>query len=70
MSKKFRKIGITLALLSIMMLAAACGSQGNSSNQSGSSNTNGSGQVAAVIKGLDNPFFQAMQQGIQDQVKT
>jgi ABC-type sugar transport system substrate-binding protein len=25
--------------------------------------------VAAVIKGLDNPFFQAMQQGIQNQAK-
>jgi ABC-type sugar transport system substrate-binding protein len=26
--------------------------------------------VAAVIKGLDNPFFQTMQQGIEDQAKT
>lgn len=67
MSKTLRETGIALTLLAVMMLAAACGSQ------SSSSNGNGSGQVApvaAVIKGLDNPFFQAMQQGIQDQGKT
>src|SRR5205085_8038950 len=60
-SKKLRGTGIALALLAVMMIVAACGgSQGSSS---------GSGQVAAIIKGLDNPFFQAMQQGIQDQAK-
>ena len=61
MSKKLRGSGIALALLAVLMIVAACGgSQGSS---------NGSGQVAAIIKGLDNPFFQAMQQGIQDQAK-
>lgn len=32
--------------------------------------TGGSTKVAAVIKGLDNPFFQAMESGINDQSKT
>ena len=26
-------------------------------------------KVAAIVKGLDNPFFQTMQQGIEDQAK-
>lgn len=61
MSKKFREARIALMLLVVMMIAAACG--GSSQSSSGNS------QVAAIIKGLDNPFFQAMQQGIQDQAK-
>lgn len=64
MSKKLRETGIAMMILAVMMLTAACGgSQGSSSSSSSN------GQVAAIIKGLDNPFFQAMQQGIQDQAK-
>jgi ABC-type sugar transport system substrate-binding protein len=59
-SKKFREARIALMLLVVMMIAAACGSSQSSS---------GNSQVAAIIKGLDNPFFQAMQKGIQDQAK-
>ncbi len=62
MSKKLREAGIALVILAVMMMAAACGGGSQSSSS-------GNGQVAAVIKGLDNPFFQAMQQGIQDQAK-
>lgn len=54
---------ILLAVLGVII--TACG--GASSSGSGSS---GSTQVAAVIKGLDNPFFQAMQRGIQDEAGT
>lgn len=43
-------------------LLAACGG-GDSGGDSGSANGGATG-VAAVIKGLDNPFFQAMQDGI------
>jgi ABC-type sugar transport system substrate-binding protein len=46
--------GLTVAL-------AACG---------GGSTSGGSGGVAAVVKGLDNPFFQTMESGINDQAKT
>jgi ribose transport system substrate-binding protein len=42
---------------------SACGS-------GGSSGSAGDTKVAAVIKGLDNPFFQSMQQGIEAQAKT
>lgn len=62
MSKKLRGHGMILMMLAVMLIVAACGG-----SQSGSSGTS---QVAAVIKGLDNPFFQAMQQGIQNQAKT
>jgi ABC-type sugar transport system substrate-binding protein len=72
-SKKLYRSRITLVLLAVvMMVVAACGesqsSTSSSANSSNSSNTS-SGPVAAVIKGLDNPFFQAMQQGIQDKAK-
>ncbi len=51
----------TLATLAIATLAA-CGDdpQGGASGDDASS-------YAAVIKGLDNPFFQAMEQGINAQ---
>ncbi len=65
MSKKPSRSRIALIILAVVMMAvAACGG-----SQSGNTNSSGSGQVAAIIKGLDNPFFQAMQQGIQDQAK-
>ncbi len=47
-------------LAAAVALAAAC------SNGSGGS---GGGRTAVVIKGLDNPFFQAMRQGIEAQAK-
>ncbi|ARJ07483.1 LacI family transcriptional regulator [Cnuibacter physcomitrellae] len=51
---------IALPLGALALLLAGCAGSGSGSDGSGSSN------VAAVIKGLDNPFFQAMQSGIQD----
>jgi ABC-type sugar transport system substrate-binding protein len=36
------------------------------SESSGGGAAGGSGNVAAIIKGLDNPFFQAMEDGIND----
>jgi D-allose transport system substrate-binding protein len=35
-------------------------------SESSGGSSDGSGKVAAVIKGLDNPFFQAMEDGIND----
>src|SRR5690348_4736420 len=52
------RYAVTAALIAGgALLAAGC-----SSDNGGSSS--GSTKVAAVIKGLDNPFFQSMQQGI------
>ncbi|MEU4690597.1 substrate-binding domain-containing protein [Actinoplanes sp. NPDC023714] len=48
-----------------LLLAAACGS-----GDSGTGTSGGGNKVAAVIMGLDNPFFQSMEQGIEDQAKT
>ena len=36
----------------------------------GSPSGGGSGQIAAVVKGLDNPFFQSMESGINEQAST
>ncbi|MEU3979273.1 substrate-binding domain-containing protein [Streptomyces sp. NPDC026672] len=54
---------IALAVTGTLALSA-CGSGGSSDSGSG-----GGTKVAAVIKGLDNPFFQSMEQGIQAQAK-
>lgn len=50
------------------LLVGACGSSGGGSGSAASSA--GSTKVAAIIKGLDNPFFQAMEQGINEQAKS
>lgn len=57
-----------VAVTASALTLAACGSSGTS----GSSGTGGGGspKIAAVIKGLDNPFFQTMKQGIDAQGKT
>ena len=47
----------------VAMTLTACG---GSSTESAS----GGGGVAAVVKGLDNPFFQSMESGIKDQATT
>lgn len=57
------KAGAAL-IAGIALLAAGC-SSGSDSSSSG-----GSVKVAAIIKGLDNPFFQSMQQGIEDRAKS
>lgn len=51
------------------LLLAGCG--GSSGNGATSSPTGGSSaNVGAVIKGLDNPFFQYMESGIKEQAQT
>jgi ABC-type sugar transport system substrate-binding protein len=58
-------------LVTMMALAACTAPQQNASTNASSNPNQGTTQpVAAVIKGLDNPFFQTMQQGIEDQAKT
>jgi ABC-type sugar transport system substrate-binding protein len=59
--------GGAAAATALVLLASAC----NSGSTSGGGNASGgTPKVAAVIKGLDNPFFQSMQQGIEKQAKT
>ena len=56
------------ALGAVSMILAGC-----SSPSSGGSKTDASGslvKIAAVIKGLDNPFFQAMEDGINNTAKS
>lgn len=55
-------VGVTLTLAAALL--AACGDSNSDATTSGGSSN---GKVAAVIKGLDNPFFQSMEKGINDQ---
>jgi ABC-type sugar transport system substrate-binding protein len=69
-ASKFRihLVAATTATAAVLALAA-CGSDSTGSSTDGSQTgaSAGSGEsIAAVIKGLDNPFFQAMEQGIQE----
>ena len=61
-------VSVTAAALAL----SACGSSGSTSTGSGAagSSSAGAAKIAAVIKGLDNPFFQTMEQGIKDQSAT
>jgi len=54
-----RTLRVVIPLGVVALALTAC--SGSSDGGSG-----GSGNVAAVIKGLDNPFFQAMEDGIKD----
>jgi ABC-type sugar transport system substrate-binding protein len=47
-----------------VMALAGCGEDPQAGGSGGSSGGDGGGSYAAVIKGLDNPFFQQMEQGI------
>jgi ABC-type sugar transport system substrate-binding protein len=67
MNQRFHGAGVALMIL-VVMVTAACG--GGSQSSTGGSSTSSGNRVAAIIKGLDNPFFQAMQQGIQTQAST
>ncbi len=53
----------TLATCSLLVLTA-CGSSGDSGDSDDSGSESGDARVALVIKGLDNPFFQFMEDGI------
>jgi ABC-type sugar transport system substrate-binding protein len=70
MSKQLRRAGMAIVLALTMVMITACGgSQSSGGSGSGGGSGGGNGQVAAIIKGLDNPFFQTMQQGITTQAK-
>ena len=69
-TSKLRSLLLAAATTTATVLAlAACGGGDSSGGTTTGSSGEGSGagtKVAAVIKGLDNPFFQAMEQGIED----
>lgn len=55
------RVVIPLGVLSLALTSCASGDTGGSSDGEATSS-----KIAAVIKGLDNPFFQAMEDGIKD----
>jgi ribose transport system substrate-binding protein len=59
---RHRSAAATVTAAALVLLAGC--NTGSSGTASG-----GPTKVAAVIKGLDNPFFQSMQQGIEEQAK-
>jgi ABC-type sugar transport system substrate-binding protein len=66
---KFRNLLVAAATTAAAALVlTACGSDTPADDAATDSSGGAAAdvQVAAVIKGLDNPFFQAMEQGIQD----
>ena len=56
------RVVIPLGVLSLALTSCASGDTGGSSDGEAPTST----KIAAVIKGLDNPFFQAMEDGIKD----
>ncbi|MFB2585326.1 substrate-binding domain-containing protein [Herbiconiux liukaitaii] len=59
------RIAVPLGIAALALAGCAGGDTG-----SGDGGGSGSTKVAAVIKGLDNPFFQAMESGIQETADT
>jgi D-allose transport system substrate-binding protein len=57
-----RTLRVAIPLGVVALALAGC-------SESSGGASGGSGNVAAVIKGLDNPFFQAMEDGINDTAK-
>jgi len=59
---------LALGVGGLAAVLAACSGSSGSAGQAGSSASaaSTSGSVAAVIKGLDNPFFQTMESGLKD----
>ncbi|MEI2730459.1 MAG: substrate-binding domain-containing protein [Dermatophilaceae bacterium] len=51
-------VGLTTAM-------GACSSSSGGTGATSGASGSGSGSVAAILKGLDNPFFQTMQSGVQ-----
>jgi len=58
----------TTVIVGATLATAACG--GSSAGSSAAGGSGDKAKIAAVIKGLDNPFFQSMEQGINEQAKT
>ena len=59
---------LTVPLFALTLGLAAC--SGGEAPATGTSAAAGKPKVAAVIKGLDNPFFQAMQDGVNATAQT
>jgi len=66
---KTRAVFLSVPVVAIAIALAGCSSGSGSGSGESASGGAGSAKVAAVIKGLDNPFFQAMEDGIKDTAK-
>lgn len=68
MRRGHQRAALTAVMIGSVLLTTACGSSSpSSSGGGGTSASAGPDKVAVVIKGLDNPFFQTMEQGVKEQ---
>jgi len=65
-----RHAAAALVVAGLTTTLAACGSGGTAGSSPAASGAAATGKVAAVVKGLDNPFFQTMESGIKDAAAT
>lgn len=66
-ARRSRAIRLAVPLGALALILAGCSGTAGSGSSAGAGS--GSTKVAAVIKGLDNPFFQAMEDGINGTAK-
>jgi ABC-type sugar transport system substrate-binding protein len=64
-SRVARPRAVAVLAIAAAMTLAACSSSGGAGG-----NGNGNGKIGVVIKGLDNPFFQTMKQGVDAAAKS
>lgn len=67
--RSFSTVSVT-ALTSLALLLTACGGSDDGASGTDAAAADQAASIGAVIKGLDNPFFQAMEDGIQNEAKT
>ncbi|MBN6056192.1 substrate-binding domain-containing protein, partial [Nonomuraea sp. RK-328] len=69
--RRVAAVGAIAAAGALVLVSCGSGGSTESAAANGTQAAGGAPQnYAAVIKGLDNPFFQTMKQGIDDQAKT
>ncbi|GLY16211.1 substrate-binding domain-containing protein [Kineosporia rhizophila] len=61
--RRIAALGVPLSFAAVAL--AACGDSSSSGEAGGSGGDASPAKVAAIIKGLDNPFFQTMEDGIE-----
>lgn len=64
-TRKRMRVSLGVVAVGASLMLAACGSSDDDSSASGDAKDAGSTNIGIVIKGLDNPFFQHMEDGIK-----
>jgi ribose transport system substrate-binding protein/D-allose transport system substrate-binding protein len=71
MHRRSTRAAVLVSLAGLTTALTACGSGGSTAAGSASAGSgSGSGKVGVVLKGLDNPFFQTMEAGVNQTATT